>query len=292
MVRGESAGSRSPPTGGIFGRATASAVAPVKVPRRVLCPLVSCRGQPAVPEPRGDVALHKVLARLRTFAPRFEEPSASEMESDADASVPSVPVFRPIIAIPPSRDVSEDETPPRPRPPRLQRSRPSDDSHSSTADVADSSTDGKRSRKVRSPSEELRRHRRHPRRHQEAALGRTFVADVLSELECQVCVAPLFDPVTTPCGHSFCAKCLARSLDHSARCPLCRTDLPGFAFFHAHPLNLALHAIMTEPFGAVYKERKAANERDERGLAAMDTPIFVCTLAFPVRRRSRGFSLT
>jgi len=283
MVRGESAGSRSPPTGGIFGRATASAVVPVKVTRRVLCPLVSCRGQPAVPEPRGDVALHKVLARLRTFAPRFDEPSASEMESDADAAtVPTLPVFRPIIAIPPSRDASEDEAPVvPPRPPRLHRSRPSDDSHSSTADVADSTADGKRSRKIRSPSEELRRHRRPTRRHQDAAPGRTFVADVLSELECQVCVAPLFDPVTTPCGHSFCAKCLARSLDHSARCPLCRTDLPGFAFFHAHPLNLAVHAIMTEPFGAVYQERKAANERDERGLASMDTPIFVCTLAFP-----------
>jgi hypothetical protein len=29
--------------------------------------------------------------------------------------------------------------------------------------------------------------------------------------------------VTTPCGHTFCRACFARTTDHSNKCPMCRT---------------------------------------------------------------------
>jgi hypothetical protein len=35
----------------------------------------------------------------------------------------------------------------------------------------------------------------------------------------------LFEPVTTPCGHTFCLKCLERCLDHAPHCPLCKDKL-------------------------------------------------------------------
>lgn len=35
----------------------------------------------------------------------------------------------------------------------------------------------------------------------------------------------LFEPVTTPCGHTFCLKCLERCLDHAPHCPLCKEKL-------------------------------------------------------------------
>ena len=35
----------------------------------------------------------------------------------------------------------------------------------------------------------------------------------------------LFQPVTVPCGHSFCRECLARLFDHSPYCPVCRASL-------------------------------------------------------------------
>lgn len=34
-----------------------------------------------------------------------------------------------------------------------------------------------------------------------------------------------YEPVTTPCGHTFCLKCLERCLDHNAKCPLCKDGL-------------------------------------------------------------------
>lgn len=48
----------------------------------------------------------------------------------------------------------------------------------------------------------------------------TFLAknsDIFSRL--------LFEPVTTPCGHTFCLKCLERCLDHAPHCPLCKEKL-------------------------------------------------------------------
>lgn len=34
-----------------------------------------------------------------------------------------------------------------------------------------------------------------------------------------------YEPVTTPCGHTFCKNCMERSLDHNLRCPLCKQPL-------------------------------------------------------------------
>ncbi|MCJ8734578.1 hypothetical protein PDJAM_G00237050 [Pangasius djambal] len=46
-----------------------------------------------------------------------------------------------------------------------------------------------------------------------------------SDFECSLCMRLFYDPVTTPCGHSFCKNCLQRSLDHSPQCPLCKESL-------------------------------------------------------------------
>uniref|UniRef100_A0A8C4XHW3 Uncharacterized protein n=1 Tax=Erpetoichthys calabaricus TaxID=27687 RepID=A0A8C4XHW3_ERPCA len=44
------------------------------------------------------------------------------------------------------------------------------------------------------------------------------------EFTCSVCLDTLTDPVSTPCGHSFCLKCLKGFWDHSQVfiCPQCR----------------------------------------------------------------------
>jgi hypothetical protein len=84
----------------------------------------------------------------------------------------------------------------------------------------------------------------------------SFKTELMSVLECDVCAQLLFDPVTTPCQHvrfrlssvgseyadvqTFCTKCIARSLDHSQRCPVCRQNLPQFAFFNEHTINRVL----------------------------------------------------
>lgn len=55
----------------------------------------------------------------------------------------------------------------------------------------------------------------------------SFLPDLLSDLECPLCLKILYRPVTTPCGHSFCQACLPRCLDHTNRCPTCRTVSQG-----------------------------------------------------------------
>ncbi|ORY23131.1 PUA-like domain-containing protein [Naematelia encephala] len=110
--------------------------------------------------------------------------------------------------------------------------------------------------------------------------GWPFRKELLGLLECDVCAMLLHEPMTTPCQHSFCGKCLSRTLDHSSRCPLCRQDLPSFAFFQDHAVNKVLLMTLKTAFPDEYAERTATIERDERD-ARLDTPIFVCTLAFP-----------
>lgn len=138
-------------------------------------------------------------------------------------------------------------------------------------------------------------------------------ADLIDVLECQLCYMLLHEPLTTPCGHTYCRRCFARSLDHGSSCPLCRADMPPFAFFQEHPPNQALLKILMGSSDArttssqedkppelkgeedawsksvtvpgwtlkqLYEERQAAIERDERE-SLLSTPIFVCTLGFP-----------
>ncbi|GFZ44258.1 hypothetical protein JCM24511_01980 [Saitozyma sp. JCM 24511] len=123
-------------------------------------------------------------------------------------------------------------------------------------------------------------HRAHRAHRTIAPVALPFEKELMGLLECDVCSMLLYEPVTTPCQHSFCLKCLSRSLDHSQRCPICRQDLPSFAFFQEHAVNKVLLTIIKLAFPDEYTDRRAAIERDERD-ARLDTPIFVCTLAFP-----------
>ncbi|KAJ5143817.1 Zinc finger RING-type [Penicillium bovifimosum] len=102
-----------------------------------------------------------------------------------------------------------------------------------------------------------------------------------SELDCQVCYALILDPMTTPCGHTFCRTCVARVLDHTDLCPICRRKLDMHAL-HSEPLNQTV-ARLIDYFHpdeiAVRRESSAQDETDtdyEKNL-----PLFVCTLAFP-----------
>lgn len=47
-----------------------------------------------------------------------------------------------------------------------------------------------------------------------AARARRPTLDRPDDFECTLCFKLLFEPVTTPCGHSFCRSCLHQSMDH------------------------------------------------------------------------------
>ena len=69
-----------------------------------------------------------------------------------------------------------------------------------------------------------------------------FDKKLLEELTCHICYVLFYRPVTTPCQHTFCAKCLQRSLDHSTTCPVCRKELPTY-YFQDQPVNKVLLAL-------------------------------------------------
>ncbi|KAI0952098.1 hypothetical protein AcV7_008013 [Taiwanofungus camphoratus] len=104
--------------------------------------------------------------------------------------------------------------------------------------------------------------------------------ELFAELTCEICFGLLWQPVTTPCQHTFCAMCLHRALDHSSACPLCRQALPGYAYFQDHPLNRVVLSILLEAFPEAYAERGEALEAEQRD-ARLNTPVFVCQLSFP-----------
>ncbi|XP_014054373.2 LON peptidase N-terminal domain and RING finger protein 1 isoform X2 [Salmo salar] len=81
----------------------------------------------------------------------------------------------------------------------------------------------------------------------------------VSDFECPLCIRLFYEPVTTPCGHTFCRTCLERSLDHNLRCPLCKQPLQEL------------------------DERKQVHETEMAELSNLtrDIPIFVCTVAYP-----------
>ncbi|KAF8607611.1 hypothetical protein BDV93DRAFT_519641 [Ceratobasidium sp. AG-I] len=108
----------------------------------------------------------------------------------------------------------------------------------------------------------------------------TFEKELLGELTCEICFMLLHQPITTPCQHTFCSVCLERSLDHSAKCPLCRLDLPPNSYFYQHANNQVVVEIIAKAFPQLLQERIAAAEND--GIdSRLDTAIFVCQLSYP-----------
>lgn len=104
-----------------------------------------------------------------------------------------------------------------------------------------------------------------------------------AELECSLCMRLLYNPVTTPCGHTFCAVCLERSLDHQDRCPLCKNSLADYLAERRQFSTSFLDKLIRTHYGNDYAERKKQHHEELRELLGDENeiPVFVCTLALP-----------
>lgn len=103
-----------------------------------------------------------------------------------------------------------------------------------------------------------------------------------AELDCQVCYALMLDPLTTTCGHTFCRKCVARVLDHSTMCPICRRDLPMPPGVRNVPGNKRLSELLTGLCPDLVAARvEAAAQEEVLMLGEENVPLFICTLAYP-----------
>jgi len=67
-----------------------------------------------------------------------------------------------------------------------------------------------------------------------------FCNEEASDCECQLCFNVFLDPITTPCGHSFCRGCLVKSIETSGRCPYCRFSLSRQRYYHKKTFDRVL----------------------------------------------------
>ena len=103
-----------------------------------------------------------------------------------------------------------------------------------------------------------------------------------SEFECQVCYALMLDPLTTTCGHSFCRQCVARVLDHSKLCPICRRVLLMRPGAQTEASNKILSQLLIKLCPDHVASRAEAAAQEELAMQGdRNVPLFICTLAYP-----------
>jgi ATP-dependent protease La (LON) substrate-binding domain/Zinc finger, C3HC4 type (RING finger) len=104
---------------------------------------------------------------------------------------------------------------------------------------------------------------------------------IRNELECQVCYSLMLDPLTTACGHTFCRKCVARVLDHSNLCPVCRRKLPMPPGAQAEPSNKRISHILQSLMPDLLALRLVAAAQEDAIDEDESMALFPCTLAYP-----------
>ncbi|XP_070694526.1 LON peptidase N-terminal domain and RING finger protein 2 [Pempheris klunzingeri] len=115
--------------------------------------------------------------------------------------------------------------------------------------------------------------------------GRMVPAELLDsgDMECSLCMRLFYEPVATPCGHTFCLKCLERCLDHNSNCPLCKENLSEYLATRGYNKTLLMEEVLQRYLGDELAERKKIHEEEMKELSNLnqEVPIFVCTMAFP-----------
>uniref|UniRef100_A0A7N8XU14 LON peptidase N-terminal domain and ring finger 2 n=1 Tax=Mastacembelus armatus TaxID=205130 RepID=A0A7N8XU14_9TELE len=103
------------------------------------------------------------------------------------------------------------------------------------------------------------------------------------DMECSLCMRLFYEPVATPCGHTFCLKCLERCLDHNPNCPLCKENLSEYLATRGYNKTLLMEEVLRRYLGDELAERKKIHEEEMKELSNLnqEVPIFVCTMAFP-----------
>lgn len=102
-----------------------------------------------------------------------------------------------------------------------------------------------------------------------------------NELDCHLCYSLIMDPLTTPCGHSFCRQCVTSVLYHSDLCPICRRKLNIPSNVRSEPMNKRIAGLTESLFPDQVAARIEAMDREESGVGERFLPLFVCTLSFP-----------
>ncbi|CAA6659667.1 unnamed protein product [Spirodela intermedia] len=89
------------------------------------------------------------------------------------------------------------------------------------------------------------------------------------ELSCAICLEICFEPSTTPCGHSFCKKCLKCATTRCGRrCPKCR-DLLG------NGRSCTVNTVLWNTIQLLFPDEIAARRNASPETSATQAPV-VC----------------
>ncbi|KAJ8383134.1 hypothetical protein SKAU_G00039120 [Synaphobranchus kaupii] len=104
-----------------------------------------------------------------------------------------------------------------------------------------------------------------------------------SDFECPLCMRLFYEPVTTPCGHTFCRSCLERCLDHMTQCPLCKDNLKEYLATRNYSITQFLDGLIKTYLPEPHLERHKMHveETEEFSDLTKSVPMFVCTMAYP-----------
>jgi len=104
-----------------------------------------------------------------------------------------------------------------------------------------------------------------------------------NDLECSLCMRLFYEPVTTPCGHTFCKSCLERCLDHTLQCPLCKDSLKEYLASRKYVVTHVLDKLIKQYLKREHEQRTKIHQEEKQELSDLtkNVPIFVCTMAYP-----------
>ncbi|GAA95181.1 uncharacterized protein L969DRAFT_105115 [Mixia osmundae IAM 14324] len=257
-----------------------------------LCPYEDCRKKALKSEtvdmPRIDVVLQKIISIIRRAAPLIYAQARHEMDADL-SSISAGEEGGDTVQLPSGQIASRTSAEAGAslsRQPSASGTIPTLASESSCSSAELASPLGEEAKRTHKSQHKSQKKRRNAElsavglEQELEALPETLGEEIASELECQVCFNTYYEPITTHCGHTFCRACLMRSLDHSDKCPLCRSDFVGFAHYKDHPSNGAIDVVLEKVYTQLHATRISDIQR-EQAEAAQDVPIFVCSLAFP-----------
>ncbi|XP_018604160.2 E3 ubiquitin-protein ligase rnf168 [Scleropages formosus] len=90
---------------------------------------------------------------------------------------------------------------------------------------------------------------------------------------CPVCLEIFLEPVTLPCGHTFCKACFLETVDKaSLTCPLCRKRVSSWARLHGRNktlVNAELWRRVQEAFPMACQQRLNGHDADNAGVSLL-----------------------
>lgn len=82
------------------------------------------------------------------------------------------------------------------------------------------------------------------------------------DFSCRICLSFLFEPVTLPCGHCFCKKCLERERKEKERPVICKEcrDSSRVADVQSYRVNVVLSNLLAKWFPSLHQAGRLRRE--------------------------------